>query len=67
MFREHENLDSIRFKELHDKLDLILSQTTQHNGRMTKVERILLIVGTVVLVLLIVNGSKFTEFISSVI
>jgi hypothetical protein len=48
------------------KLDRILTQTTEHNHRMSKIERVLLVVGTVVIVLLITNGSRFVDFASTI-
>lgn len=39
MFAEHEKLDGIRFNELHEKLDLIISQTTKTNGRVSSLEK----------------------------
>lgn len=29
----------MKFVDIHEKLDLILVQTTKHNGRMSKIER----------------------------
>lgn len=43
----------MKFEGVHEKLDLILEQTTRHNGRLTKVERILLILGCITATLLI--------------
>ena len=64
----------MKFGEVHDRftqqdnaLAEILEQTTRHNGRLTKVERILLIVGCVSGTLLIVSGSEFVNFIISII
>lgn len=48
-------------------LPKVLRQTTEHNHRMTKIERTLLIVGTVVGVLLITNGSELLSFLKSII
>lgn len=47
-------------------LQKILTQATKTNGRVTKMEKIILVVGTVVVVLLVVNGSRFVDFLSAV-
>lgn len=64
----------MQFKEVHDRfttqdnaLAKILAQTTMHNGRMRKIERILLIVGCVSGTLLISNGSELASFILQII
>ena len=44
-----------KFKDIMDSLGRIEVQTTQHNGRLTKVERILLILGTATVVLGVTN------------
>lgn len=56
------------FKELKEAIeridsrgDLILEQTTKHNGRMTRVERYLLVVACVVATLLVTNGSQIIQ------
>lgn len=56
-----------KFKDFKEQLDRIETQTTKHNGRMQKVERVLLIVGTAVAVLLITNGSQFIVFLKGII
>lgn len=61
----NENKVSISIMDRDNKL--ILEQTTKHNGRLTKVERILLILGCVTGTLLIVNGSELLNFLKSVI
>jgi hypothetical protein len=55
-----------RFDGQDKNLELILKQTTDHNHRMSKIEKVLLVVGTAVLVLLITNGSKFVGFVSAI-
>ena len=37
--KDHEIADKTGFSEISGKLDRILDQTTQHNHRLTKVER----------------------------
>lgn len=54
-------------KPVHEKLDLILGQTTRHNGRLTKVERVLLVVGCVSGTILLMNGSELYKFILTII
>lgn len=60
------------FKGIHEKLDLkhtednewherIELQTIKHNGRLTKMERGMLIFGTALVVLLVTNGSKLLQ------
>ena len=36
-----------KFDHITEKLDLILDQTTKHNGRLSKVERNMLIIGCI--------------------
>ncbi len=55
------------FMEVRNFLAEIKTQTTEHNHRMSKIERTLLIVGTVVLVLLVTNGSKLLDFALSIV
>lgn len=54
-------------KDLHGKLDLILEQTTKHNGRLTKVERILLVLGCISGTILVMNGSELLNFIKLIL
>lgn len=58
----NREIDSM-FTSVHEKLDLILAQTTKHNGRLTKVERILLILGCVSGTILFLNGSALLELL----
>lgn len=62
-------IDSIhkRFSDQDSVLEKILIQTTKHNGRLSKVERTLLIIGCVTGTLLLVNGSSFVDFILKII
>lgn len=53
------------FGDIKKDTTLIIAQTTRHNGRLTKVERILLIITCVTGTLLVVNGSKFLDFIKA--
>ncbi len=53
----------IRFSGQDEVLAKILNQTTKTNGRMTRVEKISLVFGTVLVVLLIVSGSRFVDFV----
>lgn len=54
------------FSDIKDSLNRIEAQTVKHNGRLTKVERILLIVGTATVVLLVVSGSRFVDFLMAI-
>lgn len=56
-----------RFSTQDKSLNLILEQTTKHNGRLSKVERVLLIVGCVTVTILILNGSELVNFIRTLI
>lgn len=56
-----------KFNDIMEKLEKIEMQTTKHNGRMTRVERILLIVGTTTAVLLITNGSQLIQVVKLII
>lgn len=46
------------FSDIRSDIAEIKRQTTAHNGRLTRTERILLVFGTTLGVLLITNGSK---------
>lgn len=53
--KDHEVADKANFSEISGKLDRILIQTTEHNHRLTKVERnMYMIVGGLVVVSAIV-------------
>lgn len=53
--KDHETADKTNFSEISGKLDRILIQTTEHNHRLTKVERnMYMIVGGLVVVSAIV-------------
>lgn len=54
-------------KDIKETLERIEIQTTKHNGRLSKVERILLILGTAVGVLLVTNGSQLLGFFKLII
>ncbi len=56
-----------KFVDIQRSLDRIEVQTTKHNGRMTRMERVMLVVATAVGVLLLTNGSKLLEFLSAII
>lgn len=56
-----------RFSNQDKTLEKILIQTTKHNSRMSKIEKILLVVGCVAGTLLIVNGGELVSFVTSII
>lgn len=56
-----------KFNDIKSSLDRIEAQTIKHNGRLTRLERTVLIVSAVSVTLLIVNGSKFVGFVMSII
>jgi hypothetical protein len=58
----HELVKSVDVKV--DKIDL---KQTYTNGKVRRHEKILLVVGTAIIVLLIVSGSKFTDLVTAII
>lgn len=50
-----------KFTDIQASLVRIESQTTKTNGRVTKIEKILLVTATIITVLLVMNGSKLLE------
>lgn len=57
----------VRFSEQDKVLSKILDQTTRHNGRMRKIEKVLLVVGCITGTLLITNGSELVNFVLKLI
>lgn len=55
------------FKDVRADLGEIKVQTTKTNGRVTKIEKALLIIGTATLVLMATNGSQLIGFIKGII
>lgn len=55
------------FNDITATLARIEAQTTKTNGRVTRLEKILLMVGTASVVLLIVNGSELINIIKILI
>lgn len=54
-------------RDIKDTLSRIEIQTTKHNGRLSKVERALLIFGTATGVMLATSGSEVIKFLTSII
>ena len=55
------------FDDFKNQLNRIEIQTTKHNGRLTRMERIMLIFGTAVFILLITNGSQLVQIFKLII
>ena len=62
-----KGLEKRLFDEDEGFLVRIERQTTRTNGRVTKLERALLIFGTVVAVLLVTSGSELVAFLRGII
>ena len=56
-----------KFNDIKDALTRIEIQTTKHNGRMSKLERVVLVFSTVTTVLLMTNGSELIDFLKGII
>jgi hypothetical protein len=59
-------MDSL-LANIHQTLGRIETQTTKTNGRVSRLERNLLIVGCIVGTMLIMSGSRFVELIKTFI
>lgn len=55
-----------KFRDIKETLGRIETQTTRTNGRVTKIERALLIIGTATVVLLVTNGSNLLTFLKTI-
>lgn len=56
-----------RFSGQDEVLAKILTQTLKTNGRVNKMEKIMIILGAVTATLLVVNGSSLLSFLMSII
>ena len=61
------DLDRRLFDDKEGFLPRVLAQVTKTNGRVNRLERIMLVVGTAVSVLMATNGKDVVGFISSIL
>ena len=61
--REHDEFRA----DIRESLDRILDQTTQHNHRMSKIERNMLIVGTATGVTILLKFPELADFLKLVV
>lgn len=58
---------NVRFTDQDKVLGDILGNVRKTNGRVTRMEKIMLVIGAVVVTLLVVNGSSFVGFIGELL
>ncbi len=56
-----------RFSDQDKVLSDILGNVRKTNGRVTRMEKVILVIGAVVVTLLIVNGSSLVTFVGTLI
>ena len=64
---DHQDKESLVWQNAGEKLDDIKVQTIKHNGRLSRLERAMLIIGAVSATLLMTNAPEVVAFVASII